>query len=48
MKQNIDKNPLEGYDKDSERVHCWLPIEFINEKLNYVINNNAERLNTNK
>ena len=27
-----DTKPLKGYDKDSERVHRWLPIEFINEK----------------
>ena len=30
--QHSDKNPLEGHDKDSERVHHWLPIEFITEK----------------
>ena len=38
--QHSDKKPLEEYDKDSERVHRWLPIEFINEKLNYVITRN--------
>ena len=32
VKQHSDKKPLVGYDKDSERVHRWLPIEFINEK----------------
>ena len=26
-----DKKPLERHDKDSERVHRWLPIEFISE-----------------
>ena len=30
--KHCDKKPLEGYDKDSEHVHRWLPIEFINEK----------------
>ena len=42
MKQRSDKKPLEGYDKDSERVHRWLLIEFINEKWNYVIIRNVE------
>ena len=27
VKQHHDKKPLEGYNKDSERVHHWLPIE---------------------
>ena len=40
--QHSDKKPLEGYDKDSERVHRWLPIEFINEKVK--LRNHAERL----
>ena len=30
--QYRDTKPLEGYDKDSECVHRWLLIEFINEK----------------
>ena len=29
--QHRDTKPLEGYDKDTERVHRWFPIEFINE-----------------
>ena len=32
VKQHSDKKPLEGYDKDSESVHRWIPIEFIYEK----------------
>ena len=27
-----DKKPLERHGKASERVHRWLPIEFIDEK----------------
>ena len=42
----IVKKPLEGYDKDSERVHRWLPIEFINDKMK--LRNHAERLSVNK
>ena len=42
--QHSDKKPLEGYDK--EHVHRWLPIEFINKKVN--LQNNAERLSANK
>ena len=34
--------PLERYDNDFERVYHWLPIEFINEKWNYVIILNDE------
>ena len=41
LKQHSDKKPLEGYDGDSERLHRWLPREFISEKLR----NHAERLN---
>ena len=32
VEQHRDKKPLERYDKDSECVHSWLPIEFITEK----------------
>ena len=32
VKQHGDKKLLEEYDKDSERVHRRIPIEFINEK----------------
>ena len=31
-KQHSDKKLLEGYEKDSESMHRWLLIEFINEK----------------
>ena len=31
-KQHSDKKTLKGYGKDSESVHRWLMIEFINEK----------------
>ena len=32
--EHSDKKLLEEYDKDSNCVHRWLPIEFMNEKLN--------------
>ena len=44
MKQHSDEEPLYWYDKDSERMHRWLSIEFINEKLR----NYAKRLSVNK
>ena len=44
FKQHSDKKLLEEYDKDSERVHRWLPIEFI-KKMKC---NHAEQLNANK
>ena len=37
LKQHRD---MKGYDTDSECVHRWLPIEYINEKWNYVIMRN--------
>ena len=32
LKQHSDKKPLERDDKDSERMHRLLPMEFIDEQ----------------
>ena len=40
LKQHSDKKPLEGHHKDSKLLHRWFPIEFINEKIYYLIMRN--------